>query len=274
MALKPSRIMTELSPRLDALAAHVLPGLPMADIGTDHARLPVALVARGIAPRALAMDLNLAPLTVAKRTIARAKLDGRVITRQSDGLDALRPGEVATITIAGMGALTMCAMLERVSPLALGARRLILQPNLEAHLLRAHLWRAGLGVSDEFLVEDHGRIYPIFIVDLPPDLSDAPTCFEDLALGAPLRRRGGPLWMRHLEKMRVHWQRRRRGLAQTSPPDADAIEEATRWCDALTCALDQGALVSTSSHASGTSACAGSSAGRDAARRSVSDTNA
>ena len=52
----------DLSPRLAAIAAQVPQGSRLADIGTDHAYLPVALLLDGIIPSAVASDVNRGPL--------------------------------------------------------------------------------------------------------------------------------------------------------------------------------------------------------------------
>ena len=43
---------------MEAIATMVTPGLTVADVGCDHAFIDIALVSGGIAPAALAMDIN------------------------------------------------------------------------------------------------------------------------------------------------------------------------------------------------------------------------
>ena len=52
----------ELSKRLRAVADLVSPGLIIADVGTDHAYVPIQLVEEGRIPSAIAMDINEGPL--------------------------------------------------------------------------------------------------------------------------------------------------------------------------------------------------------------------
>lgn len=61
-----------LSERLEAVVAALAPCELLADVGTDHGLVPIAAVVRGIAVRAIAADLRVAPLAGAQRTIERA----------------------------------------------------------------------------------------------------------------------------------------------------------------------------------------------------------
>ena len=53
-------------------AAYVRRGSAVADIGTDHAYLPIYLIEKGISPRAVAADINEGPLDRARINIPRA----------------------------------------------------------------------------------------------------------------------------------------------------------------------------------------------------------
>ena len=60
----------ELTPRLRTAADLVPAGARLADIGTDHAYLPAALLLEGKIPYAIAADLRHGPLLRAKETAA------------------------------------------------------------------------------------------------------------------------------------------------------------------------------------------------------------
>ena len=57
----------ELTPRLQLLADWVRPGSRLADVGTDHAYLPVWLRLHGRVVSAIACDLREGPLSVPER---------------------------------------------------------------------------------------------------------------------------------------------------------------------------------------------------------------
>ena len=52
----------KLSKRLEMIASFVKPGSRLADIGTDHGYIPIALTERGVILSALAMDVRKGPL--------------------------------------------------------------------------------------------------------------------------------------------------------------------------------------------------------------------
>ena len=78
-----------LSRRLEALLDLSGPSTCLADIGTDHALLPAHAVLRGVAARAIAVDVLAAPLLKARATLARLGLTARVTGVQGDGFAPL-----------------------------------------------------------------------------------------------------------------------------------------------------------------------------------------
>lgn len=154
-----------LGARLAAVARRVLPGEPFADIGADHARLTLALVADGRVPSAIAVDRLAAPLEVARAAVERYGLGDRIDVRRGDGLAPLAPGEAASVVIAGMGGAAIRRVLEQRDPAALGLRRLVVQPQTEQALL--YEWLAcRWGVAGTVMVQEHGRRYVVAWVDL------------------------------------------------------------------------------------------------------------
>ncbi|PRP96120.1 tRNA (adenine(22)-N(1))-methyltransferase [Enhygromyxa salina] len=211
--------MSQLGPRLSAIARHVLAGSPVADLCCDHAALAIALVTSKRVPRAIAGDLNLAPLRAAAATIEQLGLGDRVELRQGSGLQVVTPGEVGTAVIAGIGAPLAERLLteaEAAGALA-GLSRLIIQPNHgypKLGSLRAQIDALGWAIVDESLTRDRGRLYVILVAEPgPPTLHDE----VDRELGPILRRADDPLfgeWVEH-ERARLtracHGMQRGRG---------------------------------------------------------------
>ena len=84
----------ELTPRLQLLADWVPQNTRLADVGTDHAFLPVWLRLHGRIQSAIASDLRRLPLERARDTGRTYGVDG-VEYRLCDGLSAISPEEAA-----------------------------------------------------------------------------------------------------------------------------------------------------------------------------------
>ena len=139
----------------DEYQAQHKPGVRiLADIGTDHAYLPIAAVQQGICDKAIACDLHSGPLAIADKNIRDAGLDGRIETRMGDGLQPLTPGEADCIVIAGMGGMRIWSILLEGMKQAKAARRLVLQPQHDIVLLRKNLHGAGFEIQGERLVRE------------------------------------------------------------------------------------------------------------------------
>ena len=81
-----------LKGRLLSIAEMVPPSRCVVDVGTDHGRLPVWLVKRGIAERAIVTDISAASLKKAEALIKNHGLEGVIEPRVGDGLSVICPG--------------------------------------------------------------------------------------------------------------------------------------------------------------------------------------
>lgn len=162
--------MGNLSKRLQTVAGLVTSAGVIADIGTDHAYIPIYLLEEKRAVRAIAMDVNRGPLERAKEHVREAKLEELVDLRLSDGLERLNPGEADSVIIAGMGGGLVIRILEagdKRAGAAHLAREYILQPQSELEKVREYLLGAGYRFVQEEMVLDEGKYYPMMRV-LPP----------------------------------------------------------------------------------------------------------
>ena len=151
----------ELSPRLRMVGELVPAGARLADVGTDHAYLPAALLLEGKIPWAVAADLRRGPLDRARATAREYGLTGNVAFRLCDGLSGICPGEVDAVAIAGMGGETIAAILEAAPWTVKGEYLLLLQPMTMQHILRPWLQGHGFRITDERLVCEGDSIYTI-----------------------------------------------------------------------------------------------------------------
>lgn len=157
----------ELSIRLQAVADLVTAGFRLADIGTDHAYIPIYLAERGKIPGAVAMDVNRGPLQKARENIAEHGLSGRIDARLSDGFASLQEGECESAVIAGMGGPLMIRILKEGLGVVNTLKECILQPQSEIEKMRAFLLEEGFFFIKENMVEESGKYYPMMKV-LPP----------------------------------------------------------------------------------------------------------
>lgn len=176
--------------RLETIGSMVPKGSVLADIGTDHAYLPVWLVERGQIERAIAGDIAAGPCQAARSTVALHGLEEKVEVRMGSGLAVLAPGEADCIAIAGMGASTMISILEADMEVAERAKLLVLQPMAGAASLRAWLISHGWQLVDEELVDDAPHFYEI--ISARRGASPAYSAAE-LAIGPVLLEKKHPL---------------------------------------------------------------------------------
>ncbi len=153
----------ELSTRLQLLADWVPQGARLVDVGTDHAHLPLWLAINGRVSFAIASDLRKGPLERAKENGARYGAEN-VEYRLCNGLEAIRPEEVDTISIAGMGGETIAAILE-AAPWTKDERyTLLLSPHTKSEILREWLAENGYCIRREALIYDRNTLYPVMEV--------------------------------------------------------------------------------------------------------------
>ena len=148
----------KLTPRLSAVASLVRGGF-VADVGTDHAFLPIYLIESGKATRALATDIGSGPLARAKENIALHSLNDKIETILTNGLAGLEKYPLDDIVVAGMGGLNIIEILSAADFIRERKTHLILQPMQNVTELRRYLADAGFSVDREKLAIDDGKIY-------------------------------------------------------------------------------------------------------------------
>ena len=151
----------KLQPRLRRIAEAVPVGAHLADVGTDHAYLPVWLLREGRIPYAIASDIHQGPLARARRTAETYGVASRMDFRLCAGLDGVAPGEADAVVVAGMGGETVVSILSAAPWLRESGAVLLLQPMTKAEVLRRDLTENGFRIASERLVEDRGTIYAV-----------------------------------------------------------------------------------------------------------------
>ena len=130
-----------------------------ADIGTDHALLPAALLSSGRCSRMILSDVSPSALANARAEIARRGLSERADLRLGDGLSVLRE-KCDCVSILGMGGLTVAEILTEGQSRLLGAS-LILSAHSSLPALRRAVMSLGYHFVSEYPCFDAGRFYII-----------------------------------------------------------------------------------------------------------------
>ena len=156
--------MVKISERLRTAAGLIGEGERLADVGTDHGYVPIYLVERKHIPSAIAMDIRTGPLERAREHIRMYGMEDYIQTRLSDGVAALKPDEVDTILVAGMGGGLVMHILESGRAICEQAHGLVLQPQSELPKVRRFLMENGYVTEREEMVMEDGKYYPMMRV--------------------------------------------------------------------------------------------------------------
>ena len=132
-----------ITPRLKCIIDHTK-GNRIADIGTDHAYIPIYLVENYLAEYVIAGDVRQGPVDIAKANVEKHKLSDKIEVRLGSGLSVIEKGEVDTVIIAGMGGQ--------------------LQPMNAQYELRKYLISNGFSITDEDIAIEGFKVYNIMNV--------------------------------------------------------------------------------------------------------------
>lgn len=147
--------MVTISKRMEEVISLVSKGKRVADIGTDHGYVAIALVERKIAPFVVAMDVRKGPLSRAKENIEKYGFTKEIDIRLSDGLEQLKIGEIDTFLIAGMGGELITNILQKGVEIVNSVNEFIVQPQSEIYKVRKKIHELGFQIEKEkMLVED------------------------------------------------------------------------------------------------------------------------
>ncbi len=157
---------TRLSKRLGAVASYVQKGSRLADVGSDHAYLPLFLVENSTIDFAVAGEVVQGPYQSALKNVAQAGQLEQIQVRLANGLAAIESSDrIDTITIAGMGGRLIVDILEADRDKLEKVKRLILQPNNREDELRIWLEAHGFQIVAEEMVTENQKFYEILVVE-------------------------------------------------------------------------------------------------------------
>jgi tRNA (adenine22-N1)-methyltransferase len=224
-----------LSMRLERVAAHMPAGARLADIGSDHAYLPVALMRRGAISAAVAGEVALTPFHSAERTVRDNGLGQQISVRLADGLAAIEPDDgINVISLCGMGGETIRDILDSGKARLSGRERLILQPNGGEQPLRQWLMENGYRIDCEELLRENDFYYEIIVAERagPVTYTD-----EELYFGPLQMQARSPTFLAKWQRLLRQKQKTLSSFAQArqAVPEEKLqdITRQVRWIDQL-----------------------------------------
>ncbi|WP_207867978.1 tRNA (adenine(22)-N(1))-methyltransferase TrmK [Pseudomonas sp. 58(2021)] len=220
-----------LSMRLERVSAHVPAGARLADIGSDHGYLPVALMRRGAIEAAVAGEMALTPFRSAERTVRENDLSQKITVRLADGLTAIEPQDAITaISICGMGGETIRDILEAGKVRLSGHERLILQPNGGEQPLRQWLMDNDYRILCEEVLRENRFDYEIIVAERGDPVTYTE---EELYFGPHQLQARSPAFvtkwqhrLRHKQQTLNHFGRARHGVCEHKVQD---LVRQVRW---------------------------------------------
>jgi len=152
----------KLSPRLEAAASFVRKGSKVADVGTDHAYLPIYLISNDVAVYAVASDVLDGPVERAAANVAKfPECADRITVIKANGLERVSEHSPDCVMICGMGGELIAEIISASSYVRDPRVYLILQPMTKEERLRGYLYSSGFDVYDEFIAIEGEKAYQI-----------------------------------------------------------------------------------------------------------------
>lgn len=151
----------KISNRLRKCADMVSRNSKIADIGTDHAYIPIYLLLQKKISYAIACDIGEGPLKNAEKNIKSYGLENDIETRLSDGFLNIKENEADEIVIAGMGGNMISNILNNCPWENKYEKRFILNPMKYEEKLHEFLFSNGYEIQNEIAVKCCGKSYLI-----------------------------------------------------------------------------------------------------------------
>lgn len=218
----------EVSKRLQQVAAFVSYST-MADIGTDHGYVPLYLWEQGKLKKALACDINKGPLARAKENISRMGAEQVVETRLGSGLYPVKPREVETAVIAGMGGMLTIHILEDSQEVVQSLKELVLSPQHDIDAVRRYIHEIGFSIAEEALLKEEGKYYTVLRCVHGQERYETETEYQ---YGKVLLEAGSSLFLEKLEQEEKQLQKVEEKLRQNTSGKVEKrlqeVEESLR----------------------------------------------
>ncbi len=154
--------MIKLSKRLKTIADMCGHGRGIADVGCDHAYIPIFLIQNGRFEHASAIDVNAGPLNGAEKNARSEYVYDKMDFCLSDGLVSY-PEELddEVLLIAGMGGRLMAQILAESEKRTEQFERFVFSPHSELAEFRYFAGTHGICIDAEQTVSEDGKQYTV-----------------------------------------------------------------------------------------------------------------
>lgn len=183
----------DISSRLDQVVQMIPKCSAVADIGTDHGYVLIALLKRNRITRGIASDNKKKPLEKAMMNAREEGVVSHLDFRLGSGLETLKPGEVNGAVIAGMGGILIQDLITSAPEVVKSLDFLLLQPAQNPEILRKFLYENHFKVLDEEIIKEDRRYYEYLMVKYDPEKTVSLRNLADYSVGDILYRKGHPL---------------------------------------------------------------------------------
>lgn len=212
--------MLKLTERLQLVADFLDPCECFADIGTDHAYLPVWMLQNGKARYAIAADINPNPLKNARNTLAQYGFAEQIELRLSDGLQNISPWEVGAIVVAGMGGNQIADMISDTPWLKNAEIQLVLQPMTHFEDVRRALRENGFTVLREETAAEGERVYLAISARYSGEIREYPEWYD---YAGTLPQNPTETNLLFLKKVLARLQKRASALQETDVTESERL---------------------------------------------------
>ena len=164
--------MIQINQRLKKVSEYIK-GDYLADIGSDHAYLPIYAIENNLTARAIAGEVIRGPFDASVKNVRAHGLESVISVELGDGLTVIKTDNAITsITICGMGGPLITKILRAGQEKLTNRPRLILQSNIQSQPIRVLLQQLNYTIVDEVLMTEKGHTYEIIVADYSPEIKN------------------------------------------------------------------------------------------------------
>lgn len=216
-----------ITPRLKCIIDNT-DGRKIADIGTDHAYIPIYLIENSMADYVIASDIKKGPADIAAANVLNHNLEDKIDVRLGSGMSVLKENEVDTVIIAGMGGQLISEIIDADISKA-RQFKFVLQPMNAQYELRQYLIKNGFKITHEDIAVEGFKVYNVLNV-----VSGEQAEFEnDIEYHIPKYLIGHKFYNELYEKKHREFSKVIDGLENSKSVDKDKLDLYKYWLEEL-----------------------------------------